>query len=327
MAKRTIWMVRAGQGGYLFEDFMKNNVVAIGWDKVKNLSKVKSNEEIKEAIKKAYPETKGGSFYMSASQMSKFRLDFNVGDMVITYDPQNRKYWVGEIKSDYEYNTKLLEYHHVRRVKWIKGIDRDDLSVPTKNTLGAISTIFELSREAKNEILSLLEGKRIQEEVPEKTEENLKQETIDKAHEFIKDKLYDLDWDEMQKLVAGILKSMGYKTRVSSIGPDLGKDIMASPDGLGLLEPRIVVQVKHRSSSIGAPDLRSFTGGLRGGHKGIYVSTGGFTKEARYEAERANVPITLVNLDDLVELIIQNYDSFDAETRALIPLTKIYWPE
>jgi restriction system protein len=87
----------------------------------------------------------------------------------------------------------------------------------------------------------------------------------------------------------------------------LGKDIIASPDGLGLLEPRIIVQVKHKTSAVGAPDLRSFIGGLRGGHKGIYVSTGGFTKEARYEAERANVPLTLVNLDDLVELITQTW--------------------
>ena len=320
-------MVRAGRGGYLFEDFMRNNVVAIGWEEVKSLSKVTSNKEMKEVVRNAYPELKGGKFNMSASQISKFRLDFEVGDFVITYDPQNREYWIGEIIGEYEYNTKLLEFPHIRRVKWIKGIERDDLSVPTKNTLGAISTIFELSREAKSEILDLLEGKKSQKEEHEETEEDIKQQTIDKAHEFIKDKLSELDWDEMQELVAGILKSMGYRTRIAPIGPDLGKDIVASPDGLGLLEPRIIVQVKHRSSAIGAPDLRSFMGGLRGGHKGIYVSTGGFTKEARYEAERANVPFTLVNLDDLVELITQNYDSFDAETRALIPLTKIYWPE
>ena len=30
--------------------------------------------------------------------------------------------------------------------------------------------------------------------------------------------------------------------------------------------------------------------GLRAGDRGLYVSTGGFTKEARYEADRANVP-------------------------------------
>lgn len=59
--------------------------------------------------------------------------------------------------------------------------------------------------------------------------------------------------------------------------------------------------------------------------KGI-VSTGGFTREALYEAERANVPITLTDLDMLVSLVIQNYDQFDADARALLPLRKVYWP-
>ncbi len=39
---------------------------------------------------------------------------------------------------------------------------------------------------------------------------------------------------------------MGYKTTVSEVGPDRGKDIAASPDGLMLTEPRIIVEVKAR---------------------------------------------------------------------------------
>ena len=78
---------------------------------------------------------------------------------------------------------------------------------------------------------------------------------------------------------------------------------------------------------MGRKAITSFTGGLRPGHKGIYVSTGGFSKDAKYEAERSNIPVTLIDLDQLVKLIVQYYDSFDTETRALIPLTKIFWPE
>jgi hypothetical protein len=56
------------------------------------------------------------------------------------------------------------------------------------------------------------------------------------------------------------------------------------------------------------------------------VSTGGFSKEAKYEAERSNIPLTLIELDDLATLVEQHYENFDANGRALIPLTKIYWP-
>ncbi|MDH8506214.1 restriction endonuclease, partial [Klebsiella pneumoniae] len=40
------------------------------------------------------------------------------------------------------------------------------------------------------------------------------------AFEGIKDRINRLDWDEMQNLVAGVLRSMGYKTQVSPAGAD-----------------------------------------------------------------------------------------------------------
>lgn len=46
--------------------------------------------------------------------------------------------------------------------------------------------------------------------------------------ERIKDRVSELDWDDMQQLVAGILRAMGYKTQVSPAGSDRGKDIVAS---------------------------------------------------------------------------------------------------
>ena len=57
-----------------------------------------------------------------------------------------------------------------------------------------------------------------------------------------------------------------------------------------------------------------------------YISTGGFTREARYEAERSTFPLTLVDLDDLADLIVSHYENFDLDGRALVPLVRIYWP-
>jgi len=130
----------------------------------------------------------------------------------------------------------------------------------------------------------------------------------------------------MQELVAGVLRAMGYKTSITERGPDRGKDIEASPDGLMLKEPRIIVEVKHRQGQMGSKEVRNFIAVLRERNNGIYVSTGGFSKDAKYEAERSNNQLTLIDLDRLVELIIEFYDNFDVETKLLVPLTKIYWP-
>lgn len=119
---------------------------------------------------------------------------------------------------------------------------------------------------------------------------------------------------------------MGYKTKISDPGPDRGVDIMASPDGFGFESPRIMVEVKHRSHAMGAQEIRSFLGGRHKDDKGLYVSTGGFTKDARYEADRANIPVMLMDIEDLVKALLRNYEDLDMETRNLLPMKKIYWP-
>ncbi len=59
---------------------------------------------------------------------------------------------------------------------------------------------------------------------------------------------------------------------------------------------------------------------------GFYVSTGGLTKDAKYEADRGSIPVVLLDLDDLSNEIVRYYGEMDMEARSLIPLTTILWP-
>jgi restriction system protein len=325
---KTMWMVRAGEDAFLIDDFKNKDYVAIGFDILSDLTDVSGREGLKKRVEVAYKDYKKGQINSVLSQVSKFLFDFKIGDYVLSYDPGNRVYPVGEIQSNYEYNIELREYHNVRRVKWLGKVARDGLSIKTRNTLGAISTLFQINETSAKEIIGVLEGKgkSREEAVEEADEESLKEDMVSQANELIKDKIMKLDWDDMQELVAGILRAMGYKTTVSNPGADRGKDIEASPDGLMLTEPRILVQVKHRpQQQMNRDDVGSLISLLRQ-QKGLYVSTGGFSKDAKYEAERSEKQITLIDADRLVQLIIQNYDKFDVDTKLLIPLSKIYWP-
>jgi restriction system protein len=327
---KDMWMVRAGEDAFLFDDFRNKDAVVIGWNDIGDLSNVSTPEQIKKIYREKRPEATNGNVNINAGQISRFRFDFKKGDYVVTYNPQDRKYLVGEIISDYKYDPKIAKYYHARQVKWLGEVLRDKLLTSTRNTLGAISTVFNLGDDAKADVLRVLEGggTQVAEDAEQEKAEltTIKEDVALKAQEFIKDKLSALDWDEMQELIAGLLRGMGYKTIVSPKGADRGRDIQASPDGLGLEEPRIVVEVKHRSGQMGSKDVRSFITGVGHGNKGLYVSTGGFSKDAKYEAERSTTPITLIDIDMLVGLLIQYYDNLDMDTRSLIPLVKIYWP-
>lgn len=331
------WMVRAGEGSLLIDVFLKQGIVALGWNELGKLQSKMKHHELKALFQKTYPDNSPGRISQSVGQLWRFFSEFKVGDWVITYDSNIRRYFIGVITSEYEYNEDL-EYCHYRKVDWgVIGVDRDDLSTKTKNLLGSILTIFVIPDDYWAEILGVSNGLVLEsdlEEIYEMQEqyeaqelEDLKKDIVSRSNEFMKDIISKLSWDDTERLVAGLMETMGYKTRLTGPGGDLGVDIIASPDGLGMLEPRIKVEVKNKEKNkVGAPDLRNFIGGMRGKDKGIYVSTTGFSKEARYEAERANFVITLIDSNLLVELITENYEELKPEYKALMPLRKIYWP-
>lgn len=325
-------MIRAGEGGYLIDEFFKKNLVAIGWHEMGDLTTVKSQEALKKLYRQTYPQAKPGKIAAAAAVIQKFCNVAQKTDPVITYDRNTREYLIGEITSDYYYKPGVIPDHpNIRDVEWKNRVSRDELQAATRNSLGSTLTLFAVSPEAWEDIQSAIKGEKISAVEGKETEktdfEEIRRNRIEEAHESIKDKLLDLDAYEMQDLVAAILRAMGFKPRVSPPGADRGLDIFASPDGLGLQEPRIKAQIKHRQATqMGSQEIRSFVGGLRPGDRALYVSTGGFSKEAKYEAERSNIPLTLIELDDLATLVEQHYENFDANGRALIPLAKIYWP-
>jgi restriction system protein len=333
MAKQ-VWMVRAGRDSVYIDEFLSRQMVAIGWTRIGDLSNVHSREQLSQLVEQAWPENNKFQNSASVGQVYRFREEIVPGKTVVTYDSNRRVYHLGTVTGDYVYHPEYdPELVHTRSVRWEKEVSRDVLSAESKNTLGAISTIFCLSAGAAEELVALSQnGQAVQ--TPDRSsveneidaEAEIRKDTEQRALEFLQDKLSKLDWDEMQELVAGLLRAMGYKTRVSPAGPDRGRDIIASPDGFGFQQPRIVIEVKHRKGSMGAPEVRSFVGGLRQNDNGLYVSTGGFTREARYEADRTNQNLTLIDADDLGKAIVEHYDRMDSETRALLPLRKIYWP-
>lgn len=339
---KPVWMVRAGRGGQNAQDFIELGLVALGGEALGPVPPSLSRGDLLRLFEERQPERKPGSRLTWASQLYRFLSEIQQGDVVITYDRERRAYVWGEIAGAPEWLPgKIVGAPNVRRVKWTHLVARDGLTAPTRNTLGAIQTIFLLNEDAATELesrrQSFAPGGQAPMPVPLPTEPadmpaeapddaELREEILEKADDFIEDRIARLGWEEMQSLVAGILRAMGYRTTVAEPGPDRGVDIFASPDGLGLQEPRIFVEVKHRSAPTGSQQIRAFLGGRKPSDRCLYVSTGGFTRDALYEAERSPVPIHLIAMPSLRKLLLEHYEALDAETRALVPLRRFYWP-
>ena len=327
----SAWMIRAGHGGVYAEDWLDKGKVGIGWDfGGKDIASM-DREQIRAAYMVEHPNESKNKVAAIVGQVHRFAHEMTQGQTIVMYDPTSRLYHIGVITGDCVSTHDEDGTAYTRTVHWDASAPRDALRQSSKNSLGGIQTIFTVSDEVMHDLQSATGASQ---SIPNETagedasedNEDARAATYDNGIELIKDRVNQLDWEDMERLVAGLLKAMGYCARVTPKGPDGGRDVIASPDALGLESPRIIAEVKHRKGAMGAPAIRSFIGGLRTGDRGIYVSTGGFTKEARYEADRANVPMRLLDLDGFVRHYVDVYDKTDEETRDILPLTRIWWP-
>jgi restriction system protein len=329
-----MWKITAGRANAFVRRFLDDGVVGIGWVEAGNYTGAKSKADLIKQFSVIWPDHTKRQVEVGSAQVWRFLNEVALDDEVITYDPDERRYHYGRISGNVVFLDESSEHQRVlRKVDWSSFVSRDDLSKSARNSLGAILTIFKVPEQAAEEIRALKDGRSIlrtreisDPEVALAEELDPYDGIADQAIERIKDRIRALEWDDMQELVAALLRALGYRTIVSPAGADRGKDIIASRDGFGFERPRIVVEVKHRKEAMGSQEIRSFLGGRHADDRGLYVSTGGFSKEAHYEAERASTVTHLMSLDGLARALVDQYENLDSIGRRLLPLTKLYWP-
>jgi restriction system protein len=329
-----MWMVRAGIGGVFAEQFIEDGIVGMGGLALGDPSDNLVKTALLERFARAYPDKPLASHQRNAAMLLRFWTELEPGDEVITYHGETRRYHIGEINGPARWEADEDDVRcNVRPVRWHGAISRDVLGQTARNSLGSVLTLFKVPAAVAREIRTAA-ANRIEAIPPvlpslarEAAADDPYQGLAERARQRIEDRIAALEPAQMEELVAALLRALGYRTRVTARGPDRGRDVIASPDGFGFQGPRIIVEVKHRRGTpMGAPDVRALGVGQQSGDRGLFVSTGGFSKEAHYEAERARVPVTLMSLPDLTRAILEVYDRFDEEGRRLLPLSRIYWP-
>lgn len=148
------------------------------------------------------------------------------------YDPAERLYRIGVIEGSGKPTSEPKSLAYTRIVKWGKTALRDELSPASKNSLGGIQTIFAVSDsvmadlEATGSKLTCDDGSATTDDYATNDEETLTA-TYDNGIELIKERVNQLDWEDMERLAAGMLKAMDYCARVRPKGPNSGRDVVA----------------------------------------------------------------------------------------------------
>lgn len=317
-----VWGIHSQNDGLL----LNNEVAAIGWEKMGDLSLLKpSKEAFRKKYVEVFPNEKKGAIPGQVGMLYKFCHEVSIGDYIVFPSKADRMINIGKIIGDY-YHEEAPMYPNRRKVTWLKHIPRMHFSQGALYESGSALTFFSIKKYAE-EFLSALENNPA---IKEK-DSTIEDETVGATAEMIQENTRDyilkelstnLKGHKLEPFVADLLKAMGYRPTVSPCGGDGGIDIKAYKDEL---PPRIVVQVKSQDSDIAETTIQSLKGAMMPGDYGLFVTLSNYTKKAQRFLD-SNPMIRGINGTELVNLILQYYESLSKEYREMIPLEKVYIP-
>lgn len=307
--------------------FLKENVIAIGWEEIGDLNKIAPDRE---AFKKKYIETfpndKKMKVATSAGMLYRFALEVQIGDYIVFPSKINREINIGTIESDYIYNPDEEVYVQQRKVKWLKHLPRTVFSQGSLYEIGSAMSFFSVKNYADEFLAALDKDFKANYSSYSNDDETVAataDEIIENTRDYIlKELSRNLKGYALEEFVADLLSAMGYRTTVSQHGGDSGIDITAYKDEL---PPRILVQVKSQDGDIKETTIQSLKGAMREGDYGLFVTLSNYTKKAQKYLDSTPI-IRGINGKELVELILKYYDNLSEKYRKMIPLKMVYIP-
>lgn len=327
-------------GAHVGDRPKEDGYVAIGWPAVGDIRDVgEDREAFKAAVLSAYPEAKGGAVPVNAGVLHRFANEMKADDVVVYPSKSDRMVNIGLFTGDTDYvEGSPDEYPNRRMVKWLGSFPRSDFSQSALNEIGSAVTLFRI-RKHTSEFLAkvgLLGSPSPMAQAQEVSDDSTDDDTataevstqaeVTTGDFVIRRVMSGLSGYEFESFVAHLLECMGYTARVTQKSSDGGVDVIAHMDALGFQPPIVKVQCKRTTSQTPRSDVDQLLGTLGEGEYRLFVNLGSYSRSA-VELERNRAKLRLIDGDEFVEMLLENYPHLSPRYRSLIPLKQIYVPD
>lgn len=217
-----------------------------------------------------------------------------------------------EVEDIHRGNTSKLSYrsawarNYLKRLGFIENSGRALWALTSEGL-----KTQKIDKEEAKKIVKNLSG--VKKEKPSKNEQ--KSEAIHAVEES--EELNELSWEEelieilksmepgaFERLSQRFLRELGFtNVEVTGKSGDGGIDGVGAIKVGGVLSFHVVFQCKRYAGSVSSPAIRDFRGAMIGrADKGLFITTGTFTRDAKREAQRDGAPpIDLIDGNDLAE--------------------------
>lgn len=152
-----------------------------------------------------------------------------------------------------------------------------------------------------------------------------------KVRQDLRKHLLNMPPQKFEELIRSLLEEMGFEeTETTQYVNDKGIDVRGILKTNQLTSMKVVIQAKRWKNNVGSEIVRNLRGSLRmvDGEQGIIVTPSDFTPDAKTEAQsEGKMPITLINGNQLIELLFQYQVGVKQEERIIHSIDTEYWTE
>jgi len=134
--------------------------------------------------------------------------------------------------------------------------------------------------------------------------------------------LHEMHPRQLELIVTQLLDAIGFEeVSATKYSGDGGIDVDATLTVGGVTRVRTAVQVKRWKKNVQASTVRELRGGLLTDQRGLVITTAGYTKDAKREAQQeGKTPISLIDGARLVELLVEHQIGV---RRTMVPLLQL----
>lgn len=142
--KNQYWTWSAGEGGKHWDEFYKQGIVAIGWDKIGDLRQFETKEEIRHKILGINSDTvleNASSKKNDVLACWEFANEIKIGDIIFSKLGKSKIIGYGVVEGDYEFDDSRKKYKQIRKVKWLS---KGEWVLPNENEM-AVKTLTNIT--------------------------------------------------------------------------------------------------------------------------------------------------------------------------------------
>jgi len=335
-----LWVIHISNDPDIARRARDEGFICIGWTRIGDLTPHDTPEKMKAAYERAYPEKSAGSVRASYGQVYRFAHEMQPEQPVVYPIKGGRDVLIGRISGPYEWSPdpqlREVDYCNIRRVEWLKRVPRVRFSQPALHSFGSFSSVSRADEHLDEVRAVLAEPDQSPSSAPDldaaepggeidesEADARVAAEEVIQATKDYLIRRWSGTKQQFEEVVAAVFRALGYTATTQQGTRDLGVDVIAHTDPLGVEPPILKIQAKSGTSTVGAPDVKRLRGVLTPGEKGVLVSLGGFSADARH-TEQNDANLILVDAERFVDLFLSSYEALSPEMRHRFPLQSVY---